>query len=65
MKKFYEIALLYFPCKKRDSSVQMLSRWIRRCTLLQEDLRKTGYHPGQKYLSRVQIEHIYQHLGEP
>ncbi|MGL5785278.1 MAG: DUF4248 domain-containing protein [Bacteroidales bacterium] len=65
MKKFYEIALLYFPGKKRDSSVQMLSRWIRRCSGLQEDLRKAGYRPGQKYLSRIQIERIYYHLGEP
>lgn len=65
MKKFHEIAMLYFPESKRVSAVQMLSRWIRRCTSLHNDLKKTGYQRGQRYLSRVQVERIYYHLGEP
>lgn len=65
MKRFYELALLYFPGVKRDSAVQMLSRWIKRCTHLQSDLRNSGYRSGQRYLSRIQIERIYYHLGEP
>ena len=63
MKRFYELALLYFPGVKRDSAVQMLSRWIKRCTHLQSDLRNSGYRSGQRYLSRIQIERIYYHLG--
>lgn len=65
MKTFKSLAKAYFPEKSDKNASQTLSRWIRKCTPLNEALAKAGYRQGQRYVTVPQCDCIYYYLGDP
>ncbi len=60
-----ELALLYFPDSMPRTAVSHLMSWIRRCTLLWEQLQTTGYQSTNKTFTPRQVRFIVEQLGEP
>lgn len=66
MIKFSELAKCYFgDSQSVHSSTCSLSRMIRKCKPLCEDLKNLGHNNGDRYLTNRMVSCIYQHLGEP
>ena len=60
-----ELALKYFPDSSPRTAVNHLMAWIRRCTLLGEQLQATGYTTTSKTFTPRQVRAIVEQLGEP
>lgn len=65
MLSYRKLAEMYFPDIQPRSAANQLSRWIRRCRPLFEELQTMGYRPRLRYLSSRQVNKIYYYLGEP
>lgn len=66
--KFYtksELGLLYFPTSTPATACAHLMRWVKNCTPLYHKLCEQGYQTQQKYVTPLQVELIFQYLGEP
>lgn len=64
---FAMIAEMYFPrCSNSKNAVRCLSRWIKNCGPLMEELVPTGFLPYRhRYITRKQYRIITKHLGYP
>ena len=60
-----ELALMYFPDSSPRTAVNHLMSWIRRCTLLWQQLQSMGYEANCKTLTPRQVKTIVEQLGEP
>lgn len=60
-----ELAAIYFPDMDRDSAVQKLMRWVKRCTDLLAELTGNGYNPKNRTFSAREVRLIFSYLGEP
>ena len=60
-----ELALMYFPDSSPRTAVSHLMSWIRRCTLLWQQLQAMGYEANCKTLTPRQVKTIVEQLGEP
>ncbi|MGL4805661.1 MAG: DUF4248 domain-containing protein [Bacteroidales bacterium] len=65
MLSYRKLAEMYFPDIHPRSATNQLSRWIRRCKPLFDELVALGYRPRLRYLSLTQVNKIYYYLGEP
>jgi len=65
-KKYYskkELARAYAPDLCYDSAKKRLQRWITHDPVLVRKLKKTGYNPRQRQLTKWQTSLIIMHLG--
>lgn len=64
---FAALAEMYFPrCANRKNAVRCLSRWIKGCMPLVDELVPTGYLPYRhRFLNRKQYHIITKYLGDP
>ena len=60
-----ELALMYSPCSSPQTALQCLTRWIKHCRPLMDELRSMGYNKFRHTLLRQEVEAIVRHLGEP
>lgn len=60
-----ELALLFFPDIQPKSASRQLSRWIMRDEELLAELIQAGYVRGQRLYSPVQVNILFDHLGDP
>lgn len=65
MISYRKLAEMYFPNIQSRCATNQLSRWIRRCKPLFDELMMLGYRPRLRYLSSPQVSKIYYYLGEP
>lgn len=59
------LAKRYFPNAKTKSAVRHLMNWIKRCTPLNEELKRLGYSKYNKCFTTKEIEMISEYLGDP
>ena len=64
---FAVLAAMYFPgCATSKNAVRCLSRWIKGCSPLANELSLTGYLPyNHRYLTTKQYVIITKYLGDP
>lgn len=64
---FATLAAMYFPgCSTSKNAVRCLSRWIKGCIPLVNELETTGYLPyNHRYLTRKQYNIITKYLDDP
>ena len=55
-----ELALLYFPKSTKKSASTQLGRWVRQNKTLKEQLIKSGFKPGKRILTPIQVKIIIQ-----
>lgn len=62
-----ELAQMYFPGLRRETAVQKLKRWIRKCSELSGELNKEeyGYRVQTRTYSAREVRLIVHYLGEP
>ena len=60
-----ELAQLYSPGREPAAALQNLYRWMRKCTDLSEELRKSGYDKYRHSFLKREVEIIHNHLGDP
>lgn len=65
--EFKALAKAYFPrCKTGKNAVRCLSREIKKCKTLSEQLAETGWQPyNHRYISPKQFSLIVANLGNP
>ncbi len=64
---FASLAGMYFPgCTTSKNAVRCLSRWIKGCPPLVEELAPTGYSRyNHRRITTKQFDIITKHLGYP
>lgn len=60
-----ELALLYQPHNSAASALRTLSRWIKGCPALMDELRAMHYQPRRHTFLTPEVAAIVRHLGEP
>lgn len=60
-----ELALMYSPESSPSTALQCLTRWIKHCGPLMEELEAMGYNKYRHTLFRHEVAAIVRHLGEP
>ena len=60
-----ELALMYCPNSTPSTALQCLTRWIKQCRPLMDELERMGYNKFRHTLFRQEVEAIIRHLGEP
>ena len=60
-----ELAMRYFPNDNPKIARDKLTRWVNRCTPLVRELAKLQYRSSEKYYTPLQVDLIFQYLGEP
>ncbi len=61
-----QLALLYFPGTRPEAAVRRLSRWIRNCTPLYDELnRNSRSFDHRQQLTIHEVRRIVYYLGEP
>ena len=60
-----ELALLYHPYSTPETALRTLSRWIKGCPLLVQELESMNYQPRRRTFLKPEVEAIVRHLGEP
>lgn len=62
---YAELAQYYMPTVTKKSASVQFRRWILKNKDLQENLKKSGFIPGQRILTPLQVRIIIAHFGEP
>lgn len=65
MVNFSQIARTYFPHLSVRNASRSLSRWIKRCPELWNELNSLGHIKGQRYLTPRMVNRINYYLGDP
>ena len=60
-----ELAIAYAPELTVNGAYRRLRTWMSMSRHLMRALRRVGYQPGQRMLTGLQVQTIYQFLGEP
>ncbi|MCC8143320.1 MAG: DUF4248 domain-containing protein [Tannerellaceae bacterium] len=60
-----ELAMCYNPGVTPLSAVKLLSKWINRNPQLRQELHRTDWHKGTRFLTPLQVEIITRYLGNP
>ncbi|MBQ0022359.1 MAG: DUF4248 domain-containing protein [Prevotellaceae bacterium] len=60
-----ELALQYMPNIQPRSAVNRLAKWLKLNPSLWQALTEAGYRPTQKVFTQLQVDIIWQYLGEP
>lgn len=62
-----ELAGMYFPGEENRRAVKKLTRWVKRCEPLQQELNRDGYMyiPNMKTYTAREVRLIVRYLGEP
>lgn len=62
-----ELAALYFPGEDTRRAVKKLTRWVKHCEPLLQELNKDGcmYAPKMKNYTAREVKLIVLYLGEP
>lgn len=62
---YCELAMLYFPKSTKKSASNQLRRWIKINEDLKNQLKISGYKPGNKILTPKQVGIIISEIGLP
>lgn len=66
LTRFSDIARLYFPNSRTSHSASCsMSRMLKRCRPLYDELARLGRRSKDKYLSELMVSKIAYYLGEP
>lgn len=60
-----ELATLYNPHVTPQSAAKSLSHWVKKNPDLSDALSRTGWRPGLRSLTPLQVELCIRFLGEP
>lgn len=60
-----ELAVLYNPQVTPQSAAKSLSHWVKKNPGLSDALRSTGWRPGLRSLTPLQVKLLVRFLGEP
>ena len=60
-----ELAMCYNPNLSDSAARKRLAKWIAFHPTLSEDLKKAGFKPSQRIFTPLQVELIFEALGEP
>lgn len=60
-----ELAAMYFPNSTTRAATTQLKRWIQRNQELKDALHSANYEASQRIWTPMQVELLFQYLGEP
>ena len=60
-----ELACMYFPEATPHTAVNRLTRWIRRCRPLRQQIRDCQLSKHAKFFTPKEVALIIEYLGEP
>lgn len=60
-----ELAMHYFPNASKITARRNLLKMIHKNKKLEESLKMTHFKKGERFLTPIQIQMIYDELGEP
>ena len=61
----YDLARAYFPNVSPRTAARLFRREVQHCRPLWQALQASGYSHSQKRLSPLQVQLVFQFLGEP
>ena len=60
-----QLAQMYYPWCGYRPALRRFANDLKRARTLHDDLRSTGWHPANRIFTPMQVQLIFEALGEP
>ena len=60
-----QLAQMYYPWCGYRPALRRFANDLERARTLHDDLRRTGWHPANRIFTPMQVQLIFEALGEP